>query len=68
MACPVCQSDAFYIKDPADAFEIYEFKFQDGRIQFDEDDDAEASAPIMREGPEIYCQRCAWHGKISNVQ
>jgi hypothetical protein len=67
MACPVCQSDAFYIKDPTDAFEVYEFKFQGGRIQFEEDD-AKDSAPNMSENPEIYCQRCAWHGKISNVQ
>lgn len=66
MACPICQSNHFYVKDPEDEFEIYEFKCQDGQIQY-EDEETEAEAPEMSEDPEIYCQRCAWHGKIEKV-
>lgn len=66
MACPICQSNHFYVKDPEDEFEIYECKCQDGQIQY-EDDDAEDDAPKMSDNPEIYCQRCAWHGKIEKM-
>jgi len=66
MACPVCQCDHFYVKDPTDEFEIYEFTLKNGRIQY-EDDSAAAKAPDKDETPEIFCQRCTWHGKISKI-
>lgn len=67
MACPICKSHAFYTKNPDDDYDTYEFTYENGRIQY-EDDDAEADAPKMSENPEIYCQRCSWHGKISGVE
>ena len=66
MACPVCKSNDFYTKNPDDDYDIFEFKYEQGQVQY-EDDDAESEAPPMSENPEIYCQRCAWHGKISGV-
>ena len=62
MACPICKSDQFYVKDPEDDFGIYEFQLKDGEIAF-EDADTEAEADEIGDKREIYCQRCAWHGK-----
>ncbi len=67
MACPICQSKRFYLKDPEDDYEIFEFKCEKGRIQFNDEEDA-TQAPKLSEDPEIYCQRCAWHGKIAGVE
>jgi hypothetical protein len=67
MACPVCQSIDFYLKDPVDQFEIYEFKCRNGKIEY-ADEEAEAEAPTISEDPEIYCKRCSWHGKITHVE
>jgi hypothetical protein len=62
MACPICKSDQFYVKDPDDEYEIYEFEWRDGTIEFT-DDDAEIEADDIDGRREIFCQRCAWHGK-----
>ncbi|MGD9248669.1 MAG: hypothetical protein PVI60_11960 [Desulfobacteraceae bacterium] len=67
MACPVCQSIDFYLKDPVDQFEIYEFKCRNGKIEYT-DEETEAEAPTISEDPEIYCKRCSWHGKITHVE
>jgi hypothetical protein len=67
MACPICKSNDFYSKNPDDDYDVFEFTFENGQIQY-EHEDAESDAPRMSENPEIYCQRCAWHGKISGVQ
>lgn len=67
MACPICQSKDFYTKNPSDEYDIFEFTCQNGRIEY-EDEESEEDAPKMDENPEIFCQRCAWHGKISAVE
>jgi hypothetical protein len=67
LACPICKSNDFYSKNPDDDYDMFEFTFENGRIQY-EDGRAESNAPRMSEDPEIYCQRCAWHGKITSVQ
>ena len=53
MACPICKSIDFYTKNPDDDYDIFEFKYEKGLIQY-EDDDAESDAPQMDENPEIY--------------
>ena len=58
MACPICKSDHFFVKDPDDEFEIVEFEYKHGEIRFTEDGDED-----IGEKREIYCQRCSWHGK-----
>lgn len=60
MACPVCKSDQFYVKDPDDAFEIYEFQIKNGEIK---PADADVDTEQINGKREIYCQRCSWHGK-----
>ena len=62
MACPICKSDQFFVKDPDDDYEIFEFQYKNGEIRF-ADAGAEAGVAEIGEKREIYCQRCAWHGK-----
>ncbi len=66
MACPICKSDKFYVKDPSDPFETFEFKCLEGQIEF-ADTDIEAQAPPVSGDQEIYCQHCAWHGKVRSI-
>lgn len=67
MACPVCKSNYFYVKDPGDPFEIYEFEYINDGMQFVYPE-AAANAPEIKEDSEIYCQRCSWHGNTSKVR
>ena len=66
MACPICKSTRFYVKDPEDEFEIYEFEYHHGGVQF-ADPDMLDHAPEIKEDSEIFCQRCSWHGNRSNA-
>ena len=67
MACPICKSHQFYIKDPSDAYEVHEFECREGRVRFTETEAADDPVKIG-EDREIFCQRCAWHGKKSEVK
>ena len=67
IACPICKSGQFYIKDPSDPYEIYEFQLQNGVIQFD-DPDSEADLSLAGGEREIFCQRCSWHGKYDSIE
>ena len=33
MKCPLCGCVSFYVKDPDDAYETYEFDWRDGRVR-----------------------------------
>ena len=66
MACPVCKSDQFYIKDPDDAYETYDFQCRDGQIQFEDPAGAPETEDVKADR-EIFCQRCAWHGPFNQV-
>ena len=67
MACPICKSLQFYIKDPSDEFEIHPFELHDGQIRFAEDE-APDTPDSVAEDHEIYCQTCSWHGKKKALQ
>ena len=67
MSCPVCKSTRFYIKDPGDAFETYEFECRQGGVHFSDPGDS-VHPPEIKEDSEIFCQRCSWHGNKSKVQ
>lgn len=67
MACPVCNSNQFYIKDPEDAFEIYEFEYRKGVMHFTDPETAD-QAPELKPDAEIFCQRCAWHGQKKRAE
>ena len=66
MACPICKSHQFYVKDPSDEYEIYEFECRDGQIRFAEPE-TDGGMTVIGEDQEIFCQSCAWHGKKSTV-
>lgn len=61
--CPLCGSESFYVKDPVDEFEIYEFDLKEDGIVFDVEVD-ESELPELGEESETYCNKCAWHGKL----
>lgn len=56
MKCPVCGSQQFYLKDPDDEYETYEFEVESGRPVFATDHRE------MQPGTESFCRRCSWHG------
>jgi hypothetical protein len=58
MKCPVCGSQKFFLKDPADEYETYEFELKDGQAKF------AAQPREMLPETETYCHRCSWHGKF----
>ena len=63
MACPLCKSKQFYVKDAEDEYETYEFETDDGDIRFA---DADASQEIESD-QEIFCSRCSWHGRLGEI-
>ncbi len=65
--CPDCGARRFYVKDPEDHYDIYEFDLsEEGVIQFVEESN---SSPIeVIEETKIYCDRCAWRGKLKTLK
>lgn len=64
--CPVCGCKQFYVKNPDDEYDIYEFECKEGEICFDPEVDA-SDAPEVDEGTETYCNDCAWHDKFEKL-
>lgn len=60
--CPDCGSKRFYLKDPEDQYTLYEFELNDGQLIFDEE---EPSSFTVSDTSETYCDRCAWHDKLT---
>lgn len=56
MKCPVCGSTKFFLKDPADDYETYEFAVENGQPVFP------AEPQDLQPDTESFCQRCSWHG------
>ena len=67
MKCPLCRCEKFYVKDPDDEYETYEFECPDGEICFDPDVD-ESVAPVVEKETETYCNKCVWHDKFEKLQ
>lgn len=66
MKCPLCGCTEFYVKDPDDEYDIYEFNCKDGDIVFD-DAKGENDVPEISDATETYCDKCAWHGKMETL-
>ena len=60
--CPFCGCKTFYLKDPDDEYETYEFEFVDGEAVWNSKDDARQ--PECTEDSEAFCNNCSWHGKV----
>lgn len=67
MRCPICGSDAFFVKSPQDEFETHEFRVAaGGRVVFAAD--AAEGAPEVGAATETFCCACAWHGKLGALR
>jgi hypothetical protein len=66
--CPYCGSRNFYVKDPEDQYEIYEFDLEGGQVQFLPREDEDSKPPEVGGDTETYCGLCAWHGKFNALQ
>ncbi len=64
--CPLCKSQRFYVKNPQDAYEVYEFRLEQGKIVFDPEED-DGDAPDIEGETETYCTRCSWHDKFKTL-
>jgi hypothetical protein len=66
MKCPTCGCQLFFVKDPDDEYEIYEYEVREGSVVPRDEADAQ-DCPEIRDDTEIYCDRCAWHGAIREL-
>ena len=67
MKCPLCGCEKFYIKDPDDEYETYEFGWRDGNVEFSTDVDA-SDCPEFSDDSEIFCDQCSWHGDTKELK
>ena len=67
MECPFCGCKNFYVKDPDDEYETYEFELKEDEAVFSAEVEA-SEAPDIVEVTETYCNKCAWHGKFKELK
>jgi hypothetical protein len=65
--CPLCGSQRFFVKDPEDEYEIYEFDLNEGEVIFEGETNDEP-LPEVLEDTETYCNKCAWHDKFKALK
>ena len=66
MKCPQCGCENFYIKDPDDEYESYEFSWRDGNVEFSADLDS-SGCPEVCDDTETFCDKCSWHGSFKEL-
>ena len=64
--CPVCGCMKFYVIDPVDEYEIFEFECEEDEIVFNPEID-ESEKPEIEDETETFCDQCAWHGKLNQL-
>ena len=67
MECPYCRRRNFYLKDPDDEFETFEFDFREGEAVFAEKKGTRSSLFLEKDTP-IFCNRCAWRGRMEDLK
>jgi len=67
MKCPLCRSQHFYVKDPEDAYTLFEFDMHDGEI-IPAEPQTESDPLEITEETETFCNRCAWHGTFKTLK
>lgn len=65
--CPFCGCEQFYVKDPDDEYEIFEFECRDGQVCFDKGVSAD-DCPEVSDDMEVFCNACAWHDKFHKLK
>jgi hypothetical protein len=67
MECPYCRSRNFYLKNPEDEYETYEFDLREGSIEFLEKGNPPLSLPLEKD-TQVFCNRCVWHGRMEDLK
>jgi hypothetical protein len=67
MKCPICGSLNFFVKDPDDEYETFEFKLKDATIVYNSEAD-ESDSPEVKSDTEIFCEKCSWHDKFQELK
>lgn len=67
MKCPLCGCVEFFIKDPDDEYETYEFGWRDGNVEFGADVDS-SGCPEIYDDTETFCDKCSWHGSVKELR
>jgi hypothetical protein len=67
MECPICGCQEFFVKDPEDEFETYEFSVASGAVRFSAEA-GDAPATEVKDVTETFCNKCAWHGKFQELR
>jgi hypothetical protein len=67
MKCPVCGSLSFFVKDPDDAYETFEFELKDATIVFDSEA-GKSDSPEVKNDTEVFCEKCSWHDKFQELK
>ncbi len=65
--CPFCGSQDFFLKDPEDAYETYEFQTSGAEVTFQGQGDL-SELPELTDDSETFCSSCAWHGKFQELK
>ena len=67
MKCPICGSLNFFVKDPEDEFETYEFELKGEGVVFGADA-AEADSVEVNGDTEVFCEKCSWHDRFQELK
>ena len=67
MKCPICGSLNFFVKDPEDEYETYEFKLKGEVVVFDLET-AESDSAKVKSDTEVFCEKCSWHDKFQELK
>ena len=65
--CPDCGCQSFYIKDPEDQYELFEFELKEGQI-ISSEKETDSNPLEVGDDTETYCDKCAWHDRFKNLK
>ena len=67
MKCPVCGSLNFFVKDPDNEFETYEFELKGEAVIFNAGVGDSDSAEVKSD-TKVFCEKCSWHDKFQELK
>jgi hypothetical protein len=67
MKCPVCGSLNFFVKDPDDEYETYDFELKGEEVAFNSEAEATGSTDVKAD-TEVFCEKCSWHDKFQELK
>lgn len=63
--CPLCGSRFFFVRDPADEYEVNRFELRSEGCVFESGLDAQSE---LHPGREVFCDSCSWHGDVDQLE